>query len=74
VSERDLREKMVEHGRSLFDRGLTSGSSGNISIRLPNLADTFFELGTRPRNKRNQDMHAKGSIIRAWSVQTSPPF
>ncbi|TWT49162.1 L-fuculose phosphate aldolase [Rubripirellula amarantea] len=35
MSERELREKMAEHGRSLFDRGLTSGSSGNISQRLP---------------------------------------
>jgi 3-dehydro-4-phosphotetronate decarboxylase len=35
MSERELREQMAEHGRSLFDRGLTSGSSGNISIRLP---------------------------------------
>ncbi len=33
--ERDLREKIVEHGRSLYDRGLTPGSSGNMSVRLP---------------------------------------
>ncbi len=35
MSERELRERMVEQGRSLYDRGLTAGSSGNISIRLP---------------------------------------
>ena len=35
MSERELREQMVEHGRSLFERGLTAGSSGNISVRLP---------------------------------------
>ena len=35
MSERDLRERMAMHGRSLFERGLTSGSSGNISVRLP---------------------------------------
>jgi ribulose-5-phosphate 4-epimerase/fuculose-1-phosphate aldolase len=35
MSERELREQIVEHGRSLFDRGLTSGSSGNLSVRLP---------------------------------------
>jgi 3-dehydro-4-phosphotetronate decarboxylase len=35
VSERELRERMVEHGRSLFDRGFGVGSSGNISVRLP---------------------------------------
>jgi len=32
--EAALREKIVEFGRSLFDRGLTAGSSGNISVRL----------------------------------------
>ena len=35
MSERDLRERIAEHGRSLYDRGLTPGSSGNISVRLP---------------------------------------
>ncbi len=35
MSERDLRERMVMHGKSMFDRGLTVGSSGNISVRLP---------------------------------------
>lgn len=33
--EQALRERMSEHGRSLYDRGLTPGSSGNISVRLP---------------------------------------
>lgn len=32
--ESRLREEIVELGRSLFDRGLTAGSSGNISVRL----------------------------------------
>ena len=35
MSERELRERLVEHGRSLYDRGLTAGSSGNLSVRLP---------------------------------------
>jgi 3-dehydro-4-phosphotetronate decarboxylase len=35
MSERELREQIVEHGRSLYDRGLTPGSSGNLSVRLP---------------------------------------
>jgi 3-dehydro-4-phosphotetronate decarboxylase len=30
-----LRERIVLHGRSLFDRGFTVGSSGNISCRVP---------------------------------------
>ncbi len=32
--ETKLREMMAEHGRALFDRGLTFGSAGNISVRL----------------------------------------
>jgi ribulose-5-phosphate 4-epimerase/fuculose-1-phosphate aldolase len=32
--EMRLREEIVEFGRSLFDRGLTAGSSGNLSARL----------------------------------------
>jgi 3-dehydro-4-phosphotetronate decarboxylase len=30
-----LREQICAFGRSIFDRGLTAGSSGNISVRLP---------------------------------------
>jgi ribulose-5-phosphate 4-epimerase/fuculose-1-phosphate aldolase len=32
--EASLRDEIVAFGRSLFDRGLTAGSSGNISVRL----------------------------------------
>jgi 3-dehydro-4-phosphotetronate decarboxylase len=35
VNERKLRERIAAHGQSLYDRGLTPGSSGNISVRLP---------------------------------------
>ncbi len=34
-SERALRERISMHGKSIYDRGLTAGSSGNISVRLP---------------------------------------
>jgi len=34
MSEQRLREAVVGFGRSLFERGLTPGSSGNISVRL----------------------------------------
>jgi ribulose-5-phosphate 4-epimerase/fuculose-1-phosphate aldolase len=34
VNENDLRERIVFWGRSLFARGYTAGSSGNISVRL----------------------------------------
>jgi 3-dehydro-4-phosphotetronate decarboxylase len=32
--EAALREQIAAYGRSLFERGLTAGSSGNISVRL----------------------------------------
>ncbi|NNE00769.1 MAG: aldolase [Pirellulaceae bacterium] len=35
MSEREIRERMAMHGQSLFERGYTCGSSGNISVRLP---------------------------------------
>jgi ribulose-5-phosphate 4-epimerase/fuculose-1-phosphate aldolase len=35
MSERELREQIAMHGRSIYDRGYTCGSSGNISVRLP---------------------------------------
>jgi 3-dehydro-4-phosphotetronate decarboxylase len=31
----DMRERIALHGRSLFERGFTVGSSGNISVRVP---------------------------------------
>lgn len=34
-TEDQLREQICAFGRSIFDRGLTAGSSGNISVRLP---------------------------------------
>lgn len=34
MSETKLREDICRFGRSLFERGLTPGSSGNISVRL----------------------------------------
>jgi len=34
MEETDLREWIAVHGKSLFDRGYTSGGSGNISVKL----------------------------------------
>lgn len=34
MSDARLREEICRFGRSLFERGLTPGSSGNISVRL----------------------------------------
>jgi ribulose-5-phosphate 4-epimerase/fuculose-1-phosphate aldolase len=34
MNEQELRERIVVHGRSLYERGYGCGSSGNISARL----------------------------------------
>jgi len=34
MTETKLRDDICRFGRSLFERGLTPGSSGNISLRL----------------------------------------
>jgi len=34
MTENDIREKMIVHGKSLFDRRYTCGGSGNMSARL----------------------------------------
>lgn len=34
MSDARLREEICRYGRSLFERGLTPGSSGNVSLRL----------------------------------------
>jgi ribulose-5-phosphate 4-epimerase/fuculose-1-phosphate aldolase len=35
LTESQLREALVLHGRSLYERGYAHGSSGNLSARLP---------------------------------------
>lgn len=48
--EATLREAMCTHARSIFDRGLTGGASGNISARLSDgrllVTPTGSSLGT----------------------------
>lgn len=34
MNETALREQLVLHGKSLYDRGLSGGSTGNMSVRL----------------------------------------
>lgn len=34
MNEQALREALVEYGRSLFERGYSCGTSGNLSVRL----------------------------------------
>ena len=36
ADENRLREQIVDFGKSLFERGLSAGSSGNLSVRLNN--------------------------------------
>lgn len=35
MNDREIREQIALHGKSIFDRGLTAGSSGNISVQVP---------------------------------------
>lgn len=44
--ERRLREDICRIGKSLFDRGLTCGASGNISARLPDGGLLMTPTGT----------------------------
>jgi ribulose-5-phosphate 4-epimerase/fuculose-1-phosphate aldolase len=49
LSEAWLREAICRFGKSLFDRGLTPGASGNISVRLDDgwlMTPTNVSLGT----------------------------
>jgi 3-dehydro-4-phosphotetronate decarboxylase len=49
MSERELREEIARHGQSLFGRRYTSGSSGNISVRVPDgilITPTNSSLGS----------------------------
>jgi len=34
MSDTAMRDRIAEFGKSIFDRGLTAGSSGNISVRV----------------------------------------
>jgi 3-dehydro-4-phosphotetronate decarboxylase len=50
TDETRIRDQIARVGQSLFDRGLTAGSSGNISVRLPDggwlMTPTNVSLGT----------------------------
>jgi len=66
MDESRTREEICRFGRSLFDRGLTPGSSGNISVRLDDggwlVTPTNACLGhLDPANLARLD--AKGTLI-----------
>ena len=49
TTESHLREEIVRTSKSIFDRGLTHGSTGNISAKLEDgwlLTPTGSSLGT----------------------------
>ncbi len=49
MSETRSRERIAEYGRSIFERGLTGGSTGNISVRVEDgflMTPTGSSLGT----------------------------
>lgn len=63
-SESRLREEICRFARSLFDRGLTPGSSGNISVRLDDggwlVTPTNASLGfLDPANLSRLDAHGR---------------
>ena len=49
MTESQLREQICTFARSLFERGLTPGSSGNVSVRLD---DGVGSGGSEPKWQR----------------------
>jgi 3-dehydro-4-phosphotetronate decarboxylase len=65
VNESKLREQICEFGRSIFDRGLTAGSSGNISVRVEDgwlMTPTNVSLG-RLDPARLSKIDAQGKVL-----------
>jgi ribulose-5-phosphate 4-epimerase/fuculose-1-phosphate aldolase len=64
-SEGRLRERLCEVGRSLFDRGLTHGSTGNLSVRLPDgylMTPTGSSLGSLDPARLSK-LDAQGKLV-----------
>ncbi len=65
MSEARLREELCAYGRSIFDRGLTHGSTGNLSVRLPDgflMTPTGSSLG-RLEPARLSRLDAAGKLV-----------
>jgi len=63
--ESDLRESICELGASLFTRGLTFGSAGNISVRIPGgwlMTPTNVSLG-RLDPARLAKLNGDGTLV-----------
>ena len=55
MTETALRDRICQLGRSMFARGLTFGSSGNISVRVDDgwlMTPTGATLGTPLSHRR----------------------
>lgn len=65
MNEAALREAICAYGKSIFDRGLTHGSTGNLSVRLPDgflMTPTGSSLG-RLDPARLSRLDAEGKLI-----------
>src|SRR4051812_6319690 len=65
MNKTTLRERIVSLGRSMFERGLTFGSSGNISVRIADgwlMTPTGVSLG-RLDPARLSKLDAEGRLV-----------
>ena len=65
MTEREARKHIVDLGRSMFDRGLTFGSTGNISVRLADgwlMTPTGSSLG-RLKEEELSKLDADGKLV-----------
>ena len=65
MNETKLRESIALFAKSLFDRGLTFGSSGNISARLDDgwlLTPTNSSMGTLDPSRLSK-LDAQGNLL-----------
>lgn len=75
MNESTLREQICTLGKSMFDRGLTVGSSGNLSVRTPEgwlMTPTNSCLGRLDPAKLSK-VDAKGNLI-SGDKQTKESF
>lgn len=66
MSDTTLRDDICRHARSLFDRGLTGGSSGNISVRTADGGLLISPTGSSFGNldpERLSRFNARGELI-----------
>jgi len=65
MSESQLRETICAYGQSIFARGLTGGSTGNISVRLDDgflMTPTGSSLGTLDPGRLSR-LDAAGTLV-----------